>query len=98
MSGLAVTDPQREAVERLATRIVAWDLTLPALLTLEGFRPLTFIGSQFMHVLSPSVTALFSVPEWDALASLLEDRRGLDYLLERIEALDARRAPPPRDS
>lgn len=66
-------------------------MTVPALLALESIRPLSFVGSQFMHVLSPSITALFTVPEWDLLAGLLEDRRGIDYVLDRIEALDAAR-------
>lgn len=91
MSPLVVTDEQARAVDRLAHLIVRFGLTVPALLGLESIRPLSFVGSQFMHVLSPSITALFSAPEWDALAGLLEDRRGLDYLLDRIEAVDAAR-------
>ena len=60
---------------------------MPAVLTLESMRPLSFVGSQFMHVLSPSVTAFLSGPEWDALAHLLEKRQGLEYVIQRIEAL-----------
>lgn len=88
MSALEVTEAQRRAVDRLAQMIVRFGLTVPAILSLESMRPLSFVGSQFMHVLSPSITALFTVPEWDALAGLLEDRRGLDYLLDAIEAAD----------
>lgn len=88
MSALEVSPEQAAAVDRLAHMIVRFGLTVPALLTLESMRPLSFVGSQFMHVLSPSIAALFTAPEWDALAGLLEDRRGLDYLLDRIEAVD----------
>ncbi len=85
---LEVTEAQAAAVDRVARFVVRFHLTVPALLTLESLRPLSFAGSQFMHVLSPSVTAFLSSDDWDQLALLLEDRRGLDVLLERIEAID----------
>jgi len=88
---LVVTDAQSEAVEKVAQFLVKFSLTLPAILALETMRPLSFVGSQFMHVLSPSITAILSADSWDELAHLLEDRRGLDYLLGRIEELDKER-------
>ena len=89
--GFLVDAADDAAVERVARFIVRWNLTIPALLTLESMRPLSFVGSQFMHVLSPSITALLSVDDWDRLAHLLEDRRGLDHLIRRIELLDEQR-------
>ena len=85
------TEEQVRAVDRLGRLIVRFGMTVPAILALESLRPLSFVGSQFMHILSPSITAMLTLPEWDALAGLLERRAGLDYLLERIEALDAAR-------
>jgi hypothetical protein len=84
-----VTDGQAAAVDRVARFVVRFHLAVPAILALESFRPLSFVGSQFMHVLSPSIATFLSSAEWDEMALLLEDRRGLDYLLERIEAVDA---------
>ena len=92
MSPFSPTEDQTRAADRLGALIVRFGMTVPAILALEGLRPLSYVGSQFMHILSPSVTAMLTMPEWDSLAKLLEDRRGLDYLLERIEALDAARA------
>ncbi len=89
--GFLVDAADDAAVERVARFIVRWNLTIPALLTLESMRPLSFVGSQFMHVLSPSITALLSADDWDRLAHLLEDRRGLDHLIRRIELLDEQR-------
>lgn len=89
MSALEVRPEAAAAVDRLARFIVRFGFTTPAILTLESLRPLSFVGSQIMHVLSPSITAFLTGPEWDAIAQLLEDRRGLDYLLERIETLDS---------
>ena len=88
MSGLDVSPEAEAAVDRVARFVVRFGLTVPAILALESMRPLSFVGSQFMHVLSPSITAILSIQEWDAMAGLLEDRRGLDYLIERIENLN----------
>jgi hypothetical protein len=83
----SVTPEQEAAVDRVGRFLVDFGLTVPAILTLESMRPLSFVGSQFMHVLSPSVTAFLSGPEWDALAHLLESRQGLEYVIQRIEQL-----------
>lgn len=88
MSELVVTPEAEAAVDRVARFVVRFGLTVPAILALESMRPLSFVGSQFMHVLSPSITAILSTPEWNAMAELLEDRRGLDVLIERIENLN----------
>lgn len=88
MSALVVSEEAAAAVDRVARFVVRFGLTVPAILALESMRPLSFVGSQFMHVLSPSVTAVLSAREWDAMAVLLEDRRGLDYLIEHIEKLN----------
>lgn len=92
--GFAVPAEEAAAADRVAQFIVRWNLTVPAILSLESMRPLSFVGSQFMHVLSPSVTAFLSVDDWDRLARLLEDRRGLDHLIRRIEQLDESRESP----
>ena len=91
MTPLEPTPLQEHAVDRLARFVVRYGLTVPAILSLETLRPLSFVGSQFMHVLTPSIGAMLSYEEWDALARLLEDRRGLEVLIQRIEALDAER-------
>jgi hypothetical protein len=88
MSALVVSQEAEAAVDRVARFVVRFGLTVPAILALESMRPLSFVGSQFMHVLSPSITSILSSTEWDALAGLLEDRRGLDVLIERIENLN----------
>ena len=85
MSELQVTEQQTAAADRVAAFIRRHGLVTPAVLYLESMRPLSFVGSQFMHVMSPAITTFLSTSDWDALAKLLEDRRGLEYLLTRIE-------------
>jgi len=92
VEGLKVSADQRAAVERVARFIVRFGMTIPAILALETVRPLSFVGSQFMHLLSPSVGAFLSSGEWDAMAHLLEDRKGVEYVLRVIEQTDAERS------
>jgi len=83
-----VSDAQRAAVERVARFVVRYGLTVPAILALESVRPLSFVGSQFMYLLSPAVTTFLSKPDWDAMAALLEQRSGVEYVLRVIEQVD----------
>ncbi len=92
VAGLVVSPEQEAAVDKVGRFIVRFGLTVPAILALESVRPLSYVGSQFMHVLSPSIGAFLTFPEWDSLAHLLEDRRGLEYVITRIEELDRERA------
>jgi len=87
-TGVEVTDAQRAAVERVARFVVRFGLTVPAILALESLRPLSFVGSQFMYLLSPAVTTFLSPRDWDAMAGLLEQRSGIEYVLRVIEQLD----------
>jgi hypothetical protein len=88
VSDLVVTEEAAAAVDRVARFVVRFGLTVPAILALESMRPLSFVGSQFMHLLSPAISTMLSASEWDAMAALLEDRRGLDHLIGRIENLN----------
>ena len=84
-----VTEAQAAAVQKMARLIVRYSLTLPAIMALESMRPLAFVGSQFMHVMSPAATMLLPFAEWDQVAELLEDRRGVEYVITIIEDTDA---------
>lgn len=88
---LEPTPAQAAAVSKVARFVVRFGLTVPAILALESLRPLSFVGSQMMHLLSPSIGVFLPVTEWDELARLLEDRRGLEVLLRAIEREDHER-------
>jgi hypothetical protein len=88
---LPLTELQDQAVERLARLTVRFGMTVPAILFLESMKPMSFVGSQAMLVFSPFVNILASRAEWDALQSLLEDRRGIEVVIRRIEETAAAR-------
>jgi hypothetical protein len=68
--------------------VIRYRMTVPAIFFLESMKPLSFIGSQAMHFFEPMVRALFTVPEYDRFALLMERRENLEALLVKIETHD----------
>ena len=60
-------------------------MTVPAILFLESVKPLSFLGSQALYFFEPMVRALFTVPEYDRFAALMERRENIEVLLLKIE-------------
>ncbi len=63
-------------------------MTVPAILTLESVKPLSFVGSQALYFFEPMVRAFVSVPDYERFAALVERRDTLETLLVKIEARD----------
>jgi hypothetical protein len=64
-------------------------MTVPAIFFLESMKPLSFVGSQALHFFEPMVRALFTIPEYERFALLMERRENLEALLVTIEQQDA---------
>jgi hypothetical protein len=75
-------------LDRIAERVVAMSMTVPAILFLESVKPLSFVGSQALYFFEPMVRTFFTVPEYERFAALLERRDSLEALLVRIEGRD----------
>jgi hypothetical protein len=76
----------------LALKIERKGLTAPAVLWLESLRPVSFLGTQFMHFLNPFVRMLYDTDRFERLALILEERAHLERLLRHLEAVaDTRR-------
>ncbi len=91
----AALSPEDEALlDRLAARVVELHMEVPAILTLEGGRPLTFLASQAMLFFEPIARALFRLPDYRRLAAMVERRESVERLIGKIEACadDAHRA------
>lgn len=63
-------------------------MTVPAILFLESVKPLSFVGSQALHFFEPMVRAVFTVPDYERFAALMERRENLEALLVAIERKD----------
>jgi len=62
---------------------------MPAQAALEMGRPLNYLAAQAMHFLTPIATAIFSAGDYKQWAQFLERRGSVDYLLSRLEAIEA---------
>ncbi len=84
--------PEDQALfDRLAVWIVDRRMETPAVIFLETARPLSFVGSQAMHFFDPLVRAMFSWPDYERFARLMEDRANLEWLIRAIESAADRR-------
>lgn len=86
-----ITDEERALVRRVAAAIVDRRMAMPAILFLEGMRPMNFIGSQALHFFNPVLGTIFSFREMERLAILLEKRQSIPELIGQIEQLDEER-------
>ena len=84
--------------EALLQRIVARDMTGPAVLVLESWRPLNGVTAQAMHALTPFVGLMADVATWERLALYLQRRGSIPWLIERLERLALERAGATRSS
>jgi hypothetical protein len=76
-------------LERVAVRVVELHLELPAILTLESVRPLSFVASQAMIFFQPLVQALLRFGDYQRFAALAERRDALEALTALIERRSA---------
>lgn len=93
------TEAQRLVVEKVCREVVRRRLTAPALLMLEMSRPLNYVTAQLLHFFQPFLVILTDAAAYDQFTAFLEQRGSMDYIAERLEAIDAERtarstAPP----
>jgi hypothetical protein len=82
------TPSQKQVAEAVCREIVRRRLATPALLFLETFRPLNYLGSQLMHFFQPIVNIVLDGEGYRHLSEFLENRASVDYLRRRIEDLE----------
>jgi hypothetical protein len=83
------TEQQKTAVDLVCSEIARRHLTTPALIFLETFRPLSFVGSQAMHFFEPIVSAVIRGDTYHPFAEFLERRGSVDYICRELERLEA---------
>ena len=79
------SEEQKMVVEKVCKEISRRHLTTPALIFLESFRPLNYIGSQVLHFFHPFISAITNAHGYRIFTEFLEKRSSIDYLYNRIE-------------
>jgi hypothetical protein len=87
----ALSQEDEELLDRIAAAVVRWGMEVPAVFMLESSKPLSFVGSQFLHFLSPIVHTVFDAKELDRVALLLEDRSTMERMIVRIERAEEKK-------
>ncbi|MDP7026251.1 MAG: hypothetical protein QGI16_04925 [Candidatus Marinimicrobia bacterium] len=82
------TEDQKPVVEKVCQEVIRRRMATPALIMLETFRPLNFVGSQVLHFFHPIVSAILTTEAYKHFTEFLERRGSVDYLCQRIEQLD----------
>ena len=81
-------EKQIQVVDRVCREVVKRQLAMPAILLLETFRPLNYIGSQVMHFFQPIISAVLPADGYTDFTELLEQRGSVDYFCERIREIE----------
>ena len=76
-------------VDKVCREVVKRHLAMPAILLLETFRPLNYIGSQVMHFFQPIISSVLHVDGYTDFTELLEQRGSVDYFCECIRKIEA---------
>ncbi|MFA5795295.1 MAG: hypothetical protein WC980_09580 [Candidatus Brocadiia bacterium] len=91
------TEEEIALVDKLAGLVVRRQMAVPAVMFLESVRPLNFLGSQAMEFFKPIVGFVWSTAEYEKMAVILERRKSVDLIIERIEKADEEAKKPPEN-
>ena len=93
MSALSEVSPERrdQLINMVADQVVKRGLETPAAFFIEMNRPLSFIAGQGLVFFAPILGAIFNQQTIEEFAQLMEDRKNVTRLLDRIEDLSKQR-------
>lgn len=79
------SDEEIHLLENLAEAIKKRGLTTPAILFLESFKPMNFIGSQVMVFFTPILSVIADTTTYEKYTRILSRRGSIDRFLEILE-------------
>jgi len=81
-------EESQELMDRVAKFLAERRLGSASMMFIESLRPLHFIGSQLLYMLSPFAELIFKPNEYQKFACALENEKNVAYLLDRIDNYD----------
>lgn len=78
--------------DRMAAELVARRLGPLAILALEAGKPLSFVGSQLLICMDPILKLFGTIPYYQEVVSLLEDRERIERLILALEQAEEKHA------
>jgi len=77
---------REQLLDDLTRRIEKMGMTAPAILLLEAYKPLAFLGAQLLWFAQPFLRLGLKEADLRDLTLLVEDRAGVEELIDRLEA------------
>lgn len=74
-----------ELIEKIASHLERWGLTVPGIAFLEANRPFGFLGSQLLLFFQPLLNGFVRPAVSDQYIGLLEDRDAVEQLVRKLE-------------
>ena len=88
-----MSSAEREAVTRIAERILQSGLVTPAVFFLELMKPFSLLASHTLVFFGPIISAFLQQDKYYRATELLEEPRNVEYLISEIERLDREQHP-----
>ncbi|MGB9589952.1 MAG: hypothetical protein ACP5QG_03260 [candidate division WOR-3 bacterium] len=82
-----MAEVEDELTERIAKRVVDMGMGMISIAFLESLKPISFIGSSILVFARPIFSVFFDGTAYDRFVELVEDRRNIEHLVDRIEQL-----------
>ena len=83
-----ITDQEKEAISRIARKIIDSGFVTPAVFFLELVKPLSLLGSHALVFFGPILTAFIRQDKYYRATELLEDPQNVEFLISEIERID----------
>lgn len=79
---------EKEAITRIAQKIIDKGFVTPAVFFLELMKPLSLLGSHALVFFGPILTPFIRQEKYYRATELLEDPKNVEFLISEIERID----------
>lgn len=84
---------EKEAITRIAGRILRSGLVTPAVFFLELVKPFSLLASHALVFFGPIISAFVQQDKYYRVTELLEESKNVEFLISEIERLERKQTP-----
>lgn len=82
---MSLSSEDLKLMETIAIEVEKRQMSAPVIMFLEMHRPLSFVTSSFLLTLGPLLSIFFTIPNFQRVVELMEQRENVGLLLDLIE-------------
>ena len=83
-----ISSQEKEAITRIAKKIIDRGFVTPAVFFLEMMKPLSLLGSHALVFFGPILTTFIKQDKYYRATELLEDPKNVEFLISEMERID----------